>query len=80
MVKIDYSFLRFKVHDSVAELEELFSLQWFFKVVRNHVVCRTLFDLKFVVLDSVSYEIVSYVYVSGSLGAGLLSIVLKEDG
>ena len=29
VVKIEYSFLRFKVHDSVAELEELFSLQWF---------------------------------------------------
>ena len=80
VVKIEYSSLRFEVHDSVAELEELFSLQWFFEVVRDHVVCRTVFDLKFVILDPVSYEIISYVYVSSSLGAGILSVVLKEDG
>ena len=45
VVKIEYYFLRFKVHDSVAELEEFFSLQWFRKIVRDHVVCRTVFDL-----------------------------------
>ena len=80
MVKIEYPSLRFEVHDSVAELEELFSLQWFCKVVRDHVVCWTVFNLKFVILDPVSYKIISYIYVSGSLGAGLLSVVLKEDG
>ena len=80
MVKIEYSFLRFEVHDSVVELEEKFSLQWLYKVVRDHVVCRTVFDLKFVILDPVSYEIVSYVYVFSSLGAEFLSVVLKEDG
>ena len=31
-------------------------------------------------IDPVSYKIISYVYVSGSLGARLLSVVLKEDG
>ena len=38
-------FLRLEVHDSVAELEELLSLQWLCKVVRDYVVCRTVFDL-----------------------------------
>ena len=69
VVNIEYSFLRLEVHDSVAELEELFSLQWFGKVFRHHVVCRTVFDFKLVILDPVSYIIISYVYVSGSLGA-----------
>ena len=77
VVKIGYSFLRLEVHDSLAELEERFSLQWLRKVVRDHVVCRTVFDLKFVILDPVSYKIISDVYVSGSLGSGLLSVVLK---
>ena len=45
VVKIEYSFLRFEVHDSVAELEELFSLQWLCKVLHDHVFCRTVFDL-----------------------------------
>ena len=80
VVKIEYSFLRLEVHDSLEELEELFSLQWLCKVVRDHVVCRTVFDLKFVILDPVSYKIISDVCVSGSLGAGLLSVVPKEDG
>ena len=80
VVKIEYSFLSREVHDSLAELEELSSLQWFCKVVRDHVICRTVFDFKFVILDPVSYKIISYVYVSGSLGARLLSVFLKEDG
>ena len=80
VVKIEYSFLRFEVHDSVAELEERFSLQWLCKVVRDHVICRTVFDFKLVILDPVIHKIISYVYVSGNLGAGLLSVVLKEDG
>ena len=72
MVNIEYSFLIFKVHDSVAELEELSFLQWFCKVVRDHVVCRTVFDFQFVVLDSVSYKIVTYIYMFSSLGASWL--------
>ena len=80
VVKIEYILLIIEVHDIVAELEEIFSLQWLCKVVRDHVVCRTVFDLKFVILDPVSYNIISYVYVSGSIGAGLLSVVLKENG
>ena len=80
MVKIEYSFLSLEVHDNLAELEELFSLQWICKVVRNHVICRAVFDFKFVILDPVSYKIISDVYVSGSLGDGLISVVLKEDG
>ena len=80
VVNIEYFLLRLEVHDIVAELEELFSLQWLCEVVRDHVVCWTVFDLNFVILDPVSYKMISYVYVSGSLGAGLLSVVLKEDG
>ena len=80
MVKIEYSFLSLEVHDSVAELVEPFSLRWLFKVVRDYVVCRTVFDLKFVILDPISYKIISYIYVSGSLGAGLLSVVLMYAG
>ena len=80
VVKIEYFLLRLDVHDIVAELEELFSLKRLCEVVRDHVVCRTVFDLKFVILDPVSYKIISYVYVSSSLGAGLLSVVLKENG
>ena len=80
VVKIEYSFLRLDVHDSLAELEELFYLQWLCEVVCNHVICRTVFDFKFIILDPVSYKIISYIYVSGSLGARLLSVVLKEDG
>ena len=80
MDNIEYSFLRLEVHDSLAELEELFSLKRLCEVVRDHVVCRTVFNFKFVVLDSVSYEIVSFVYMFSSLGARLLSVVLKEDG
>ena len=80
MVKIEYSFLRLEVHDSLAEQEEIFSLQWLCEVVCDHVICRTVFDFKLVILDSVSYKIISDVYMSGSLGAGLLSVVLKEDG
>ena len=80
LIKIEYLVLRLEVHDSLAELEELFSLQWLCEVVRDHVICRTVFDFKLVILDPVRYKIIPYVYVYGSLGARLLSIVLKEDG
>ena len=80
MVKIEYFLLRFEVHDIVAELEERFYLQWLCEVVRDHIVCRTVFDFKLVILDPVIHKIISYVYVSGNLGAGLLSVVLTEDG
>ena len=73
-------FLRLEVHDSLVELEEVFSLQWLCEVVRDHVICRAVFDFKLVIPDPVSYKIISYVYVSVSLGARLLSVVLKEDG
>ena len=45
VVKIECFLLRLEVHDIVAELEELFSLQWLCEVVCDHVVCRTVFDL-----------------------------------
>ena len=80
VVNIGYSFLRLEVHDSLAELEEMFSLKRLCEVVRDHVICRTVFDFKLVILDPVIYKIISYVYVSGSLGARLLSVFLKEDG
>ena len=50
------------------------------EVVRDHVICQTVFNFKLVILDPVSYKIISYVYMSGSLGARLLSVVLEEDG
>ena len=80
VVKIEYFLLRLEVHDIVAELEERFSLQWLCEVVRDHVVCWKVFDFKLVILGPVSYKIISYVYVSGSLGARLLSAVLKDNG
>ena len=81
MVKIEYYFvLRLEVHDSLAELDKRFSLKRLCEVVRDYVVGRTVFNFKLVILDPVSYKIISYVYVSGSLGARLLSVVLKEDG
>ena len=80
VVKIEYLVLRLEVHDSIEELEKAFSLKRLCEVVRDHVICRTVFNFKLVILDPVSYEIVSYVYVFSSLGAGLLSIVIKEDG
>ena len=51
VVKIEYSLLRLEVHDIVAELDERFSLQWLCEVVRDHVVCRTVFDFKLVILE-----------------------------
>ena len=80
VVKIEYSVLRLEVHDSLAELEKLFSLKRLCEVVRDHVICRTVFNFKLVILDPISYKIISYVYMSGSLGARLLSVVLEEDG
>ena len=80
LVKIEYSFLRLEVHDSLAELEKRFSLKRLFEVVRDHVICRTIFNFKLVILDPISYKIIPYVYVSGSLGDRLLPVVLKEDG
>ena len=55
-------------------------MQCLCEVVRDHVFCWTIFDFNFVVLDPVSYKIISYVYVSGSLGARLLSVAPKKDG
>ena len=80
VVKIEYSFLRLEVHDSLAELEKRFSLKRLCEVVRDHVICWTVFNFKLVILDPISYKIISYVYMSGSLGARLLSVVLEEDG
>ena len=80
VVKIEYSVLRLEVHDSLAELEKLFSLKRLCELVRNHVICPTVFDVKLVIIDPVSYKIISYVYMSGLLGARLLSVVLEEDG
>ena len=80
VVKIEYSLLRLEVHDSLAELEELFSLKRLCEVVRDHVICRTVFNFKLVILDPISDKIIPYVYMSGSRGARLLSVVLEEDG
>ena len=80
VVKIEYSVLRLEVHDSLAKLEKLFSLKRLCEVVRDHVVSRTIFNFKLAILDPISDKIVPYVYMSGSLGARLLSVVLEEDG
>ena len=50
------------------------------EVVRDHVVGRTVFNFKLVILDPISDKIIPYVYVSGLLGARLLPVVLEEDG
>ena len=80
VVNIEYSVLRLEVHDSLAELENLFSLKRLCEVVRNHVVGQTVFNFKLAILDPISDKIIPYVYMSGSLGARLLSVVLEEDG
>ena len=80
VVKVEYSVLRLVVHDSVAELEKLFSLKRLCEVVRDHVISWTVFNFKLAILDPISDKIIPYVYVSGSLGARLLSVVLEEDG
>ena len=80
LVKIEYLVLRLEVHDSLAELEKLFSLERLGEVVRDHVISRTIFNFKLVILDPISYKIISYVYMFGLLGARLLSVVLEEDG
>ena len=80
LVKIEYLVLRLEVHDSLAELEKMFSLERLCEVVLNHVISRTIFNFKLAILDPISDKIIPYVYMSGSLGARLLSVVLKEDG
>ena len=80
MVKIEYLVLRLEVHDSLAERKKRFSLKRLCEVVRDHVVSRTIFDFKLAILDPISNKIVPDVYVSSSLGARLLSVVLEEDG
>ena len=50
------------------------------EVVRDHVISRTIFNFELTILDPISDKIVRYVYMSGSLGARLLSVVLEEDG
>ena len=80
VVKIEYSVLRLEVHDSLAELEKRFSLKRLCEVFRNHVICRTVLNFKLVILDPISDKLIPYVYVSGSLEARLLSVVLGEDG
>ena len=80
VVKIEYSVLRLEIHDSLAELEKLFYLKRLCEVVRDHVISRTVFNFKLVILDHISDKIIPYVYMSGSLGARLLSVVLEEDG
>ena len=80
VVKIEYSLLRLEVHDSLAELEKRFSLKRLCEVVRDHVISRTVFNFKLAILDPISDKIIPYVYVSGSLGARLLSVVFEEDG
>ena len=54
LVKIEYLVSRIEVHDSLAELEELFSLERLGKLVRDHVVSRTIFDFKLAILDPIS--------------------------
>ena len=80
VVKIEYLVLRLEVHDSIEELEKAFSLKRLCEVVRDHVVGRTVFNFKLAILDPISDKIIPYVYMSGSLGARLLSVVLEEDG
>ena len=80
VVKIEYSVLILEVHDSLAELEKLFSLKRLCEVVRDHVVGRTVLNFKLAILDPISDKIIPYVYVSGSLGARLLPVVFEEDG
>ena len=80
VVKIEYLVLRLEVHDSLAELEKLFSLERLCEVVRDHVIGWTVFNFKLAILDPISDKIIPYVYMSGSLGARLLSVVLEEDG
>ena len=80
LVKIEYSVLRLEVHDSLAELEKIFSLKRLCEVVRDHVISRTVFNFKLLILDPISDKIIPYVYMFGSLGARLLSVVLEEDG
>ena len=80
VVKIEYSVLRLEVHDSLADLEKFFSLKRLCKVVRDHVISRTVFNFKLVILDPISDKIIPYVNMSGSLGARLLPVVLEEDG
>ena len=58
----------------------LFSLKRLGEVVRDHVVSPTIFSFKLAILDPISNKIVPDVYVSGSLGSRLLSVVLQEDG
>ena len=79
VVNIEYSVLRLEVHDILAEPEKLFSLKRLCEVVRDHVVGWTVFNFKLAILDPISDKIVPYVYMSGSLGAILLPVVLEED-
>ena len=59
VVKIKYSVLRLEVHDSLAELEKLFPLKRLCGVVRDHVISRTIFNFKLVILDPISDKIIS---------------------
>ena len=80
VVNIEYLVSRLEVHDSLAELEKLFSLERLGEVVRDHVISRTIFNFKLVIIDPISDKIVPDVYMSGLLGDRLLPVVLEEDG
>ena len=41
------------IHDSFAEGEKQFSLEGFSKEIRNHLLCRTIMDVKFTSIDTI---------------------------
>ena len=54
------------VHDSVAKFLECCSLERLCKIVRQHVVARTILDVYLILFDAVRNKKISYVQVSCS--------------
>ena len=57
------------IHDTVAKGPKLLALQWLCEVVRQHLFCRTIFDIDFAVGHPISDEEVSDVDVASPLAA-----------
>ena len=68
-----------QIHDLLAKFLELLPLERLCKIVSYHVIGATVLNLKFLVLDAISDEVIANVDVLGPLTGRLLAMVLKED-
>ncbi len=68
------------VHNEVAELRELCSLERLREEIRHHVSGRAMFDVHLTGFDAVGDEKTPHIDVMGSLATGTTTILLQQHG